>query len=143
VCEDEKQGFEYARAMLERSLDCIPRIGFWQTWGSWDYFRYFLDWLLYGFGHAGHPEVPKEPGGCEGASDRLYQVFDLGELLLWPFDYFGDLLAEASYGQGQGFFPTPLHICEMMVQVSFGSEDGRLKTTLDPCVGTGRMLLAK
>ena len=78
--------------------------------GWLEYFDYFLSWLLFGLGHKGQSEMPAEPGGCHGASDRLYQVFTLDAMLLWPHDYFGTLLAESSYGKSQGFYPTP-HQC--------------------------------
>ena len=45
---------------------------------------------------------------------RLYQVFNLGALQLHPYDYFADLLAESRYGVKQGFFPTPMPVCQMM-----------------------------
>jgi hypothetical protein len=131
-----------ARKMLEACLDAIPLHGTWQSWGGWEYFNYFMGWLLYGFGHSGQPELPPEPSGCEGCSDRLYQVFCLEALLAWPYDYFGNILAENRHGRGLGFFPTPLNVCELMVKVLFtGDKDCQTKTVCDPCVGTGRFLL--
>lgn len=128
--------------MLEASLDCIPQHGSWRTWGGWSYFDYFLSWLLFGLGHKGQSEPPDEPAGCQGASDRLYQVFSLDAMMLWPHDYFGCLLAESSYGKSQGFYPTPHHICEFMTQmVCDEKRDMRTETVCDPCVGTGRMVL--
>jgi hypothetical protein len=130
------------RRMLEASLDCIPQHGSWRTWGGWSYFDYFLSWLLFSFGHKGQNALPAEPAGCTGASSRLYQVFALDAMLLWPHDYWGALLAESSYGKTQGFYPTPHHICEFMAQMACdGKKDMRAETVLDPCVGTGRMLL--
>src|SRR5579871_2214141 len=48
------------RAMLSACLDAIPQHGGggWQGWSSWSYVRYFLEWLLFGFGHPGQPELP-------------------------------------------------------------------------------------
>ncbi len=57
------------RRMLEASLNCIPTHGTWRTWSGWNYFDYFLDWMLFGLGHKGQPELPQPPGGCHGASD--------------------------------------------------------------------------
>ncbi|MEE4211258.1 MAG: N-6 DNA methylase [Parvularcula sp.] len=55
---------------------------------------------------------------------------------------FGDLMAENRYGRGAGFFPTPEPVVEMMVRMMMsGDEDCRLKSVMDPCLGTGRMLL--
>lgn len=130
------------RKMLEASLNCIPQHGSWQTWGGSVYFDYLLSWLLFGFGHKGQSELPTEPSGCTGASNRLYQVFCLDALLLWPYDYWGELLQESSYGKGQGFYPTPHTLCEAMTRMLLDEQsDHRRETVCDPCVGTGRMLL--
>jgi hypothetical protein len=132
----------HSRKMLERALSAIPTHGCWMGWSSSEYFDYFLSWLLFGFGHDGHAELPQEPGGCEGASMRLYQVFDLSPLLLWPYDHLAEIFSESKYGQGAAFFPTPMHICEMMARMTMGEGDHRTESVYDPCVGTGRMLLA-
>lgn len=131
------------RRMLEASLNCMPRHGCWQSWGGGEYFRFLLQWLLFGLGHKGQAELPPEPSGCEGASMRLYQVFCLDALLLWPHDYWGDLLAHSAYGKGQGFYPTPHTVCEAMTRMLMEGKgkDARLETVCDPCVGTGRFLL--
>lgn len=130
------------RKMLEASLDCIPQHGSWRTWGGWSYFDYLLAWLLFGLGHKGQGELPAEPAGCTGASDRVFQVFCLDALLLWPHDYFGCLLTENAFGRSQGFYPTPHNVCEFMTQILCdGDRDMRTETVCDPCVGTGRMLL--
>ena len=130
------------RKMIETTLDAIPRHGSWQTMGGWDYFRYLVRWMLWGFGHPGYGE-PEEPDGCEGASMRVYQVLNICAWMLWPFDYFGDLLAENAYGKKQGFFPTPMDVCLMMTEMLMGNadEDLRAKTVCEPAVGTGRFLL--
>ena len=41
-----------------------------------------------------------------------------------------------------GFYPTPMPVCELMAQMTVAGEDARTKSVCDPCVGTGRMLLA-
>lgn len=101
-------------------------------------------------------QLPREPD--KGASDRLYQIFCLEALVVYPYDYFGDLLAESSHGKHNGFFPTPLTIVTFMTEVlmekpvlkSITQENGVVTETwegsiteamIDPCVGTGRMLL--
>lgn len=130
------------RKMLERSLSAITNCGDWAGWSSWTYFDFLLDWLLFGLGHSMQKEEPKAPHGCEAASERLYQIFNLEPLLAFPHDYFGDILAENNFGRHSGFFPTPMHLCEMMTRCTFGEGiDYRTKTVCDPCVGTGRMLL--
>lgn len=136
------QGNPTARKMLENTLDSITRHGTWKGWSSWSYFNYLMDWLLYAFGHPGHNAEPKEPTGAEGAGDRLYQVFNLETLLAYPYDFFGDILAENQHGRHAGFFPTPMNVVEAIVRMTILDDDARTKTVCDPCVGTGRMLLA-
>lgn len=131
-----------ARRMLEASLNSITTHGSWQGWGSWQVFDYFLDWLLFGFGRRGQPVLPAEPADFTGASERLYQVFNLETLLAWPHDYLGEILAENRHGQHLGFYPTPMTVARMMAAMTVGGEDARTKSVCDPCVGTGRLLLA-
>jgi hypothetical protein len=83
---------EQAEKMLLDCLDAIPVSGGWNSWSSWSYLRYFLHWLLFGLGHPGYKQLPEESQGCEGASMRLYQLFDLSYLLMFPYDYFGRIL---------------------------------------------------
>jgi hypothetical protein len=127
--------------MLERALNSVTKYGEWGGWSCWTYFDYFLDWALFGLGYGGQHEEPEPPHGCEDASLRLYQLFNLEPLLAYPNDYLGQILAENNYGRRSGFFPTPIDVCSMMVKMQFGEDDCRSKTVCDPCVGTGRMLL--
>ena len=127
------------RKMHEKALDSIVSHGDWQGWDSWRIFDYYLDWLLYGFGDQRQSEPPEEPS--HGAFSRLWQVFCLEAMIAWPCDAFGDLMAENRHGRGAGFFPTPELVVEMMVRMTMGDGDCRLKTVMDPCVGTGRMIL--
>ena len=128
--------------MLDRSLSCISKYGDWRGWGNWAAFDFFLDWLLYGFGHKGQSQAPRQCEVHQGASDRLYQVFNLETLLAYPHDYFGEILAENQHGRHLGFYPTPMEVCELMALMNMGEGDARAKSVMDPCVGTGRMLLA-
>ncbi|MGL5879219.1 MAG: hypothetical protein ACRC2V_15785 [Xenococcaceae cyanobacterium] len=140
-----------AEAMLRDTLDCIPSHGGWCGWSSWEYIRYFLDWVLYGLGHPAYRTLPKEPSGCEGASIRLYQMFDVSLLLMFPEDYLGRILPEICSKQGQrnqGFFPTPLTLSSTIAQMindkgDLTSKQNRILTVNEPAVGTGSMLLAQ
>lgn len=132
--------------MLTDSLDAIPAHGHggWQGWGGSEYFRFFLEYLLHGFGHAGHREPPTEPAGCAGATERLAEALDLALWQTNPHDYLGELLAANAYGKKQGFFPTPHTVAELMTRMLMDGGDGRdtrILTVCDPCVGTGRLLL--
>jgi hypothetical protein len=128
--------------MLDRCLGAISKYGDWRGWGNWSAFDYLIDWLLYGFGHKGQPHQPKEREEHQGASDRLYQLFNLETLAAYPHDYLGEILAENQHGRHLGFFPTPMELCQLMARMTVGEGDARTKSVMDPCVGTGRMLLA-
>lgn len=132
------------RKAWETALNAVTRQHDWAGWSSWTYFDYLLDWLLFGFGHQSQREEPRAPGGCEGASERLYQIFNLEPLIAFPHDYLGDILAENNFGRRSGFFPTPMNLVEMMVRMTFGDQSGdlRTKTVCDPALGTGRMILS-
>ena len=75
--------------------------------------------------------------------------------MLHPADYWGEMLAESSHGKRSGFYPTPMTVTQMMIQMVMAAgpgegtanrqidgKDARLKTVCDPCLGTGAMLLA-
>jgi len=132
-----------ARCHWERCLDLVPNCGRggWRGWGSWERVNYLLDWLLYGLGHSRQPQLSPEPPDCKGASMRLYQRFNLAIPLAYPYDYFGDILAENNFGRSSGFYPTPQPLATLMAQVTLTDEDCRTKSVLDPCLGTGRLLL--
>jgi hypothetical protein len=138
-----------AEKMLDRVLDSIPTHGNWRGWGAFSYLDYFLKWLLYGFGHPGYSDLPIEPDGCGGASMRLYQLFDLSYLLMFPYDYFGKILPEIVSKKGQrkqGFFPTPMNLSTMMAMMVNNDSTckfKRVETFLEPCVGTGSLMLCQ
>jgi hypothetical protein len=138
-----------AEKMLDVALDSIPTHGGWRGWSALSYLDYFLKWLLYGFGHPGYPNSPAEPTGCDGASMRLYQLFDLSYLLMFPYDYFGKILPEIVSKEGQrrqGFFPTPMTVSTMMAMMvndNSTAKDKRIETFLEPCVGTGSLMLCQ
>jgi len=104
----------------------------------------FLEWLLWGFGDHEQQERPRKVS--EDLNEFWYRTFNLGLLLKYPKDYFGDIYAEErspSTNQRSGFFPTPDTICECMVRMTFAGEkrDTRSLSVCEPCVGTGRMLM--
>ena len=141
---------EQAEKMLIDCLDAIPTSGGWNSWSSWTYLRYFLHWLLFGLGHPAYKELPEEPQSCEGASMRLYQLFDLSYLLMFPYDYFGRLLPQISGKKAQqatGFFPTPMVVSEFISKIldfdRSGNKLARVQTVNEPAVGTGSMLLTQ
>ena len=105
-------------------------------------FESFVDWLLYGFGDPAMKEFPTRID--PETNSHWYRTFNLGLLLKHPYDYLGQLAADK---QGSGkwsnptaFFPTPMHVCAMMTQMTMG-EAGKTESVCDPCVGSGRFLM--
>lgn len=135
-----------AEAMLDNSLNCIPQHGEWKTWSAWDYLEFFLDWVLFAFGHPAYKILPKEPAGCEGASMRLYQMFDLSILMLYPEDYMGRLLPQICGKTAQkssGFYPTPLALCQLISKLVSGDKTERISSFNEPACGTGALMLTQ
>ena len=135
-----------AEAMLDNTLNCIPQHGEWKTWSAWDYLEFFLDWVLFAFGHPAYKMLPKEPAGCEGASMRLYQMFDLSILMLYPEDYMGRLLPQICGKTAQkssGFYPTPLALCQFISKLVSGDKTERISSFNEPACGTGALMLAQ
>jgi hypothetical protein len=127
------------RRMIDRCLGFISH-----RESPWSAFNRFVDWLAWGL--AVSREMPEFD---ETTQESLYRTFNLEPLLLEPHDYLGTILAEHRTGgwNPHAFFPTPHNVTECMVQMTRGdstqnsAKDPRLQTILDPCVGTGRMLL--
>jgi len=147
-----RKGWDGEYSALGKLLAGFERI---ESVGGWDDFQKLVDWLAWGLGQA--PEPPRmSPQGNE----FLYRNFDFGPWLLLPADYLGSYLCERR-GKGwnpAGFYPTPMNITMMMSAMVSGTsphggrggggrakdfrKDMRAETTLDCCVGSGRMLLA-
>jgi len=117
--------------------------------GSWDAMLYLVHWLHWGLGLARESDGPPESPWAEEWGDMLYRDFQLGRLQAADADVLGDILAERHGGgwNPHAFYPTPIGVCETMVQMTMvdlpgDARDVRLAAVCDPCVGTGRMLLA-
>jgi len=99
-----------------------------------------LDWFLWGFGI-----TDRSPDISERLHETLYREVNIGPLLLKPYDYIGEWIAnQKGKWNPHAFFPTPHTIVEFMTQMAFGTEsdaDLRAKTVIDPALGSGRMLL--
>ncbi|MEO6391291.1 MAG: N-6 DNA methylase [Pyrinomonadaceae bacterium] len=123
-----RKAIEQAELVIERGHD------------SWSSFHTLVDWLYWACGL-----TKEEPKVDDQLNEDLYRTFNVEPLLLDPSDHLGSYLAERK-GTGwnpTAFFPTPHHVVEMMVrmQMQHDGRDARALTVVDPCVGTGRMLL--
>lgn len=111
--------------------------------GVWSDFRTLLDWLCWGLGLMGDA-----PALSEAVNEKLYRQVNLDPLLQRPYDYLGYYVAQGKSGgwNPTAFFPTPHEVVDLMVRMtmhdgSTGGRDSRVQCVLDPCVGSGRMLL--
>lgn len=62
-----------------------------------EYFEYLVNWILFGLGDKNCTELPEEPEGCDGASNRLFQLFSVPHFMSNPCDYLGDFLEAKGY----------------------------------------------
>jgi N-6 DNA methylase len=106
----------------------------------------FFDWILWGFGHG-----DEAPNINDKVNEHWYRTFDIASMIEKPCDYLGDIISEAKAGRTywnnpNAFFPTPHSVVKMMIQVTMGTadigdKDPRLASVMEPCAGTGRMLM--
>lgn len=134
---------------VKRMLDQYVYKGYWYD----DAWLAFVRYLLHGFGMRGlEEEVDRIP---EDVRDFWYTEFNLAYLLIRPIDWSAYILEGgprwmktkgAKWSKSTGFFSTPFSVTNMMVAMTFGpydsDKDQRLLSVCDPCVGTGKMLLA-
>ncbi len=96
-----------------------------------------LDELLkYVLHMLGHPRYHQPPS--------KHFDFDLEKALTLHRDLFGDYYSEEmSHGlrSQTGYFPTPMSICNLIADMTLDRCD-LLNSVHDPCVGSGRMLMA-
>lgn len=100
----------------------------------------FIDWIVWGLGRG--KEFPKV---SEELDDFWYRTFNLGLFYKEPADHWGMVAMEVmGKGNRNGFFPTPASIVKLMTEMTFsGISPDKLKkaSVIDPCCGTGIMLL--
>lgn len=101
-----------------------------------------LQFVLHRLGHGGHKVLPSSIRADH--MEHWEAAFDLATSVSLDRDLFGDYLAE-SMGKlkrdGTGFFATPMSVSMMIAEMTLTRAD-RFSTVTDPCVGTGRLLLA-
>lgn len=126
----------------------ISRMG-----GGWEALLYLVRWLAWGLAVNHEDGRPRAYGGATEEWDEiLYRDFHLGRLQAADADVLGFLLSKHR-GKGwnpHAYFPTSMNVCQCMAQIVMHDVDGklddgrdaRMASVFDPCVGTGRMLLA-
>lgn len=112
---------------------------------GWESLTYLIRWIAWGLNV--RSEAPRSYTGEEGWDELLYRKFELGRLVAADADVLGSLLSER-HGKNwnpAAFYPTPAGVCQLMAEMTMSDYEGkdrRLASVVDPCVGTGRMLLA-
>lgn len=134
--------FKVGEDMLEQCLDVFKENGVF----GYDALKLFVDWFLYAMGSSEVKELPREI--TKDNLEKLYVRFKPQYLLLYPSDY---LVVTATHYYGKGkfnanaFYPTPSTVVQCMNEIvmSEGEDIERLKykSVIDPCCGTGIMLL--
>lgn len=117
---------------------------------TWTGMTDLIDWMAYALC------VSPTPSRLDDAIQAdLYQRVNFLEMVLHPYDYFGDIISE---GLGNGpwanpnaFFPTPMDVCRLMANMTLPDftsvsleklKKYRTAKIADPAgSGTGRMLL--
>lgn len=119
--------------------DCIM---FMQGRGHSNAWMSFVEWLLWGFGANVQEEFPARVS--EEISWHWYQHFNMGLMLKYPCDYmaWGSCHVQdmTRSHKGNGYFPTPGHVVQMMAEMQMTDAD-KCSKVCDPCMGTGIMLL--
>jgi hypothetical protein len=123
-------GHDEVRNMLRRCLDHHEST-----------IDHFADWLLWGLAATKESlRISKK------LNEHYYRNFDLFLVQNYPFDYLSQVLCDETgrgYKAGLGYFPTPMNVTRMMVEMTVGNDAEKMKrqTVMDPCVGCGAMLL--
>lgn len=120
-----------ARKLIE---SCLP----WHEVGL-DHLLQFLLHMI------GHPQYRKLPSVIQPHHVHYWtSYFDLEAAISLERDLFGDYLAEEMgkhHRDGTGFFATPMSVAMMIAEMTLPTAD-LLSSVMDPCAGTGRLLLA-
>lgn len=132
------------RKMLENMYEVLTG-KFHDPYKAWDHFIEFLavdncGSLLYQLNH-------KFEWLFEDSwlADKLMKIYDPEVLRSDYYDHLGEMYLEKLVGtrqaQERGQFLTPMNVAESMAAMTIGQTDKPIRV-LDPCVGTGRLLMA-
>lgn len=121
-----------ARKIIHKSFETAIHIG-------GDNLDRLIEWWLWAFGSGAVKERPKL---SDKAAIAMYQL-QLPRMIAHPADWASWLVTEFACVNRAAWFPTPMSLCSLMAQMTFGNHDGdtRALTVNEPCVGTGAILL--
>ena len=131
-----KPSFEYTKKEVQKNLkDCLNR-----AVHISHPLETLIDWILWGFNTGStFPDITAK------VDDYWYRTFNLGLFYREPSDHWAEVASEyMGRNNALGYFPTPGNVVEMMVKMTFGGEvqhKHKIMSVMDPCCGTGIMLL--
>jgi hypothetical protein len=102
----------------------------------------FLHYILHCLGYEPCRQLPEVIQADH--LDHWDKTFHLPFALSLERDLFGDYMADSmgkQHRDGTGFFATPMSVSMMMAKMTLTGAD-LFSTVMDPCVGSGRLLLA-
>ena len=132
-----KAAEEYKERLVQKNIkECLDKGSFKLS----DPLGLFVDWIMWGLGKG--EEFPRI---SEELDDFWYRRFNMGLFYKEPADHWGMIAMERmGKNNGHGFFPTPANIVKLMTEMTLaGESQEKLKraSVMDPCCGTGIMLL--
>lgn len=126
--------------MLNKLLRASER-----RFSQWEAFSKLTKWIAYGLGVSTSDEEQDALSITEDVQEAWYRGMDVSKFLYVPADYFGHIICEnmSTGWNPHAFFPTPDTVVRAMTEMAMHDigQKGKECTVLDPCVGTGRMLL--
>lgn len=114
-------------------------------------FRNLVGWISWAVGTSTAKTCDEAfPALSEGLRELVYRKLNLDPWMQTPFDYLGWIYSEMKGGGGRmnnpnAFYPTPASIVSLMSELTCSgmSRSDRMRAeACDPCVGSGRTLLA-
>jgi hypothetical protein len=131
-----KPSFEYTKKEVQKNLkDCLNL-----AVHISNPLEMLIDWILWGFNSG--ESFPKID---ERIDDYWYRNFNLGLFYRETSDHWAEIASEyMGRNNALGYFPTPGNVVEMMVKMTFDGESQhrhKIMSVMDPCCGTGIMLL--
>lgn len=112
-------------------------------------FERFLEFIIAGFDISGRkldrPFTQEESSVCFSLMQEWLQIMRERTQTKGWYDILGEVYMSGIASSGKksvtGQFFTPMHICDFMAQITCPGEKAR-EFVIDPCCGSGRMLLA-
>jgi len=129
-------GNPHAKKSLMRVMDLIRRDGHYGNHKCWEVLVELVA------DYEGMIVTDYDDLSCDSEIENLLMKYSIAASKD-PWDYLGEVFEESNLSSMRnGQFFTPRNVCEMMAKMTMPDKFTEIKTILEPCMGTGRMLLA-